>query len=156
MAAALWWGLGAFDVHGGLRLLAIALGAVGVHLLWERVFYNPFEHLGVMPIHKDDPLMKEAVSRARSEMSRFLEIYPDHKEDTMVRFPFTTDEGTVEHLWGDLVEVSGDWAVVFARTYPTTHKGEFEPKMDVPLLAITDWQIEMRDGSLRGGYTNRA
>lgn len=156
LAAALWFGLGAVDLHVGLRILAVVLGAIGIHLVWERVFYDPFVHLGVMPIHQDDPLMKEAVSRARSEFPRFLGIYPEHKEDTIVRFPFTTVEGTVEHLWGDLVEVSGDRARVFTRTIPTTNEEDFEPGREIALADITDWQVEMRDGTLRGGYTNRA
>ena len=156
LALALWFGLDAAGLTWGLRLIAVLIGAIGVHLVWERVFYDPFVHLGVIPIHQDDPLMKEAVARAKGEMPEFLEMYPDHKSDTVVRFAFKSDDGTVEHLWGDLVEVSGDQASVFARTFPVSHKGAFEPKMQVPLSALTDWQIEMRDGSLRGGYTNRA
>jgi uncharacterized protein YegJ (DUF2314 family) len=28
--------------------------------------------------------------------------------------------------------------------------------MTVPVSDVTDWQIEFRDGTLRGGFTNRA
>jgi uncharacterized protein YegJ (DUF2314 family) len=156
VAAALWFGLGALEIAIPWRLGAIIAGAIAVHLIWEWWIHPPY-FSGVMPIHQDDPLIKAAVAEGRATFPRFLEsVYPDHRADSCVRFSFTTDTGTVENLWADLLELRGDRAVVFVRTLPIEHQGEFEPKMEIPVEQISDWQVEYRDGTLRGGFTNRA
>jgi uncharacterized protein YegJ (DUF2314 family) len=157
VAAALWFGLGAGEIGIPWRFGAIVVGAVLVHLLWEWWLHPPYYNPGAMPIHLDDPLLKEAVAEGRATLPRFLEsIYPTHAKDTCVRFPFTSDFGTVEHLWADLLEVNGDRAMVFVRTFPIEHQGDFEPRMEISVAQISDWQVEYRDGTLRGGFTNRA
>ncbi len=74
----------------------------------------------------------------------------------MVRFCFETDTGTVEHLWGDLLEIDDEQATVYLRTPPVDHNVELDRTMTIKRDQINDWQLEFRDGTLRGGYTNRA
>ena len=156
VALCVWFGLTYFHLHWGIKLGAIVVGAILVHFVWEHFIYNPFFYLGAMPVANDDPVMLEAVENGKSTFTKFLEIYPDHKTDSCVRFRFETDSGAVENLWGDLLEITEDQATVYLRTAPVDHNGELDRKMTIDRDQINDWQVEFRDGTLRGGYTNRA
>jgi len=156
VALALWFGLTYFNLHWGIKVGAIVIGAIVVHLIWENFIYNPFLYLGAMPVAVDDPFMLEAVEKGKATLAKFLEIYPDHKSDSTVRFRFETDTGTVENLWGDLLEIDQRKATIYLRTAPIDHEGELERTMTIDRDQINDWQVEFRDGTLRGGYTNWA
>jgi uncharacterized protein YegJ (DUF2314 family) len=156
VALGLWFGLTYFDLHWVVKFGAIVIGAIVVHIIWERFIYNPFLYLGAIPVSSDDPVMLEAVENGKSTFVKFLEIYSDHKTDSCVRFRFETDEGAVENLWGDLLEIGEDQATVYLRTPPVNHNGELNRTMTIDRDQINDWQVEFRDGTLRGGYTNRA
>jgi uncharacterized protein YegJ (DUF2314 family) len=156
VATAVWFGLGCWDIHWGIRILAIVGGGTCVHQFWERVMFNPYAYLGAMPIANDDPIMLKAVARARETLSEFRSLQIEHKEDSMVKFRFTTDSGAVEGLWGDLLEMGATTVKVYVRTPPLQHSGTFERTMTVSTDDITDWQVELHDGTLRGGFTNQA
>lgn len=156
VALTIWFGLSYFSLHWGIKLGAILAGALLVHFVWEALFRDPFLYLGAMPIDVNDPLMLQAVEKAKTTFAKFLEVYPDHKDDSTVRFRFETDTGTVENLWGDLLDINDESATVFLRTPPVDHNGELDRTMTVTHDQINDWQVEFRDGTLRGGYTNVA
>jgi uncharacterized protein YegJ (DUF2314 family) len=156
VAAALWFGLGHFGLGWLARLVAVVIGAFGVHYVWERFANSPFLYLGARPFSPDDPLMVEAVQKARSSLDRMRTLYPEHCTDTVVRFPLRTKSGRIEQVWGDLLELGSDTAKVYLRTLPVEEAELPDRTIDVALADISDWQIEMPDGSLRGGFTNRA
>ena len=156
LGAGIWAFLAALDVHWAFRVVAMLLGVIAVHWFWERFVFAPFDYLGVMPFSPDDPLMETARTRARETFGEFLELFPHHKQDSMVRFRFETDIGEVEYVWGDLSEINSAAAKVYLRTFPIQHRGPLDRAMDVSRENIDDWQIELRDGSLRGGFTNQA
>lgn len=157
VAAALWFGLGALAVGVPWRLAAVVLGAVAVHFVWERVIFNPYVYLGTMPVADDDPVMQEARERAKETLAVFLEkIFPEHRRDCMVKFPFQTSSGVLENLWADLLEVDGDVLKVFLRTPPAHHDRPVDRNLEVPVNDVLDWQVEFEDGTIGGGYTNRA
>jgi uncharacterized protein YegJ (DUF2314 family) len=156
LAVVLWLATGAFGAPLLVRLAAILVGAFIVHLTWEKFLGSPFEDLGAMPIADDDPLMLDAIERAKTRWPDFVAIYPEHRTDSMVKFRFLTDRGSTENLWGDLVELTPETATVYVRTPPIEHDGAIERTMPVPVSNIVDWQVEFTDGTLRGGYTNRA
>jgi len=150
-AAGLWFGLG--NAHWGIKVGAILVGILVVHWIWERVFYSSLPPPGTMQIAKDDPLLLAAMEQGRATFGKFLEIYPQHKSDSAVRFAFETDAGTVESLWGDLLELDERNATVFLRTPPFEHKGKLEQKIVIDRDKIHDWQVAFRDGTSRGGFT---
>jgi uncharacterized protein YegJ (DUF2314 family) len=156
VALTIWFGLSLLNLHWGIRLGAILGGAVLVHFVWEFFFRDPFLYLGAMPIDPNDPLMLQAVDRAKMTFPKFLEVFPNHKSDSTVRFRFETDTGTVENLWGDLLDFNDESATVFLRTPPIDHNGDLDRTMTIKRDQINDWQVEFRDGTLRGGYTNVA
>lgn len=157
VALTLWFGLGWLDIGVGWRLGAIVAGGICVHLFWEHFVFNPYLYLGAMPVSNDDPVMVQAREKAAGTLPLFLEkIFPEHRQDSMVKFRFTTSSGEVEKLWADLLEVNGNTLKVYVRTYPVHHDQLFNDTQEVDIADIVDWQVEYRDGTLRGGYTNRA
>ena len=141
-----WWG----------TAVVLVAGFVIVHVVWERVFFNPFVHLGAMPIANDDPLMLNALERARETWKDFLEIYPQHRQDSIVKFKMQNTDGEYENLWGDLLDLHGENASVYLRTPPVGEMDIDDRNLTVPIENIVDWQIEFTDGSLRGGFTQQA
>jgi uncharacterized protein YegJ (DUF2314 family) len=156
VALVIWFALAFFGVGIAWRLAAIALGAVAIHQFWERVLFNPFLCLGAMPVSSDDPLMQEARRMAAASMPTLRRLFPEHPKDTSVRFGLRVKSGKIEHVWGDLLELADSTAKVFLRTPPTEEVEMSDRTMSIPVTDIDDWQIEFTDGTLRGGFTNRA
>jgi uncharacterized protein YegJ (DUF2314 family) len=150
-----WYVTGEMNVSLVARLAALVVAAAAVHTVWQRLFPGPL-YLGAPAFDNDDPLILAAVEEARRTLPFLRKVFPDHRQDTMVRYAFLSDSGTVEYLWGDLLELSETTAKVFTRTPPISHKGPFERTLVVPVEELSDWQIEYHDGSLRGGFTNQA
>ena len=134
----------------------VLVGAMVVHFIWERLFFDPFLYLGARPVDPQDPLMIAARKKAISELPQFVRLFEERPSDSMVKFAFETDQGQTEFLWGDLLELSEADAKVFLRTPPIAHSGSLEREMTIPCEAIVDWQVEFPDGTLRGGYSNLA
>jgi hypothetical protein len=140
-----WW----------LTTAAVIAGFMGVHLLFERVLAGPV-HLGAAEIADDDPLMLSALAEAKRTWSGLLRLYPQHPQDTMVKYRLRTTSGDIENVWGDLLELRSDDATVYLRTPPVGDIDIPDPRMVIPVSDIVDWQIEFTDGSLRGGFTQQA
>lgn len=156
VACAMWFMI-QFAGFGILqRLVGIVVGAIAVHFVWEKLIFNPMLYLGAMPVSDDDPLMTSAKARARETIPELRDLFPEHDQDSMVKFLFHNDSGTKENLWADLVSLSGDSAKVYIRTPPVEHTGDLDRKQEILVDDIVDWQVEMRDGSIRGGFTNFA
>jgi uncharacterized protein YegJ (DUF2314 family) len=100
--------------------------------------------------------MKEALRLAVESMPQLRALFPEHPSDTVVRFGLKVKSGKAEFVWGDLLEIDDSNAKVFLRTLPTEEADIPDRTLTIPVSDIDDWQIEFRDGSLRGGFTNRA
>jgi uncharacterized protein YegJ (DUF2314 family) len=156
VGAWVWCILGWCGAAWVLQTIAVGIGVVLVHQVWERFIFQPFDYLGVLPVADDDPVMLEALAAARATLPAFLRAYPHHQCESSVEFRVTTSSGRREQVWADLLEITGDTAKVFVRTPPVEDSPDFQPFMTVPVADILDWQIEFPDGTLYGGYTNRA
>lgn len=156
VATAVWWALTAAEVAVGWRLGALLVGTLVVHELWQRLVPPPYLYLGAVAVADDDPLMLEARQKARVTLSRFLdELLPAHPQDSMVKFALETSDGSVENVWADVVAVSGERLSVLVRTLPSAGSGE-PLTSEIGRGEILDWMVELPDGTLRGGFTNRA
>jgi hypothetical protein len=72
-----------------------------------------------------------------------------------VKVRFETDTGQVEHIWCWLRAIDGESMKVEIITYPHTQKAKIPLGQVFPLSALEDWQVEQRNGTLRGGYTQK-
>jgi hypothetical protein len=106
----------------------------------------------VAPISDADPLMLKATEKARSTVDSLRALFKERPRDTMVKIPFKTDSGDTEHLWGDLLELTSDRIKLRIKTPPATQKGKFDRVQERPLSDLEDWQVEQRDGSIRGAF----
>ena len=140
----------------GWRIASVVVGAFCVHWIWERMFSNPFLYLGARPIAPDDPILLDAKAKARESMARLYQLYPEHPKDTVVRFRLAVPNGADEFVWCDLLELTEQQAKVFLRTPPRQKVELAERTMNISSSSIDDWQMELRDGSLLGGFTNQA
>ena len=156
VAALICAGLGILGLDWGWRIGGLVLGIVVMHVLWERLAFDPVVDLGRMPFPNDDPLMHEAVARARTELPRFLALHPQYRRRSFVRFPFRSASGITMHVWGRLLAVHCGRAQVVARTAPAAPTDLLDPALDIAVDDISDWQIRLPDGNVLGGYTNRA
>jgi hypothetical protein len=129
---------------GGTPLLWIAvMGAALVALLLLRRWLASHP-LGIPPmaVADDDPLLVEALARARETLPAFLALLPEHPGRAFVRL----GDGT-EHPWAQVERLDGDHLVV------RVEDGAARP---VDLSAVEDWQVELPDGTIRGGFTLHA
>jgi uncharacterized protein YegJ (DUF2314 family) len=152
----MWHGMGWCGGGWLLQTIAVLIGVVLVHRVWERFVFQPYDYLGVLPVADDDPIMLDALATARATLPAFIRAFPGHPRDSMVKFRVTTPSGRGELVWADLLEITGDTAKAYVRTPPAESTPDFRPDMTVAVADILDWQIEASDGTLRGGYTNRA
>jgi hypothetical protein len=106
----------------------------------------------VSPIAEHDPAMPGARVRAQQLLPLLRELFARSPEDTAVKFPFRTDAGQVEHVWGMLLALTEDTFTARVVTPPTSQTSAFEPVQTRPLAELEDWQVEQRDGMMRGGF----
>jgi len=138
-----------------VTLAVIAAAMVAILLVRRWLVAHPFG-LKPLDVRDDDPLLREAEARARKSLPAFLRLLPDHMGRAYVKFAFATDAGTTEHLWARVEAREGDRLRVQVETPPRDHGGAFEAERTLAPADLEDWQIEMEDGTIRGGYTLHA
>jgi hypothetical protein len=104
----------------------------------------------------DDPLFLEAVQRARTSIGSLRALMSNGHELVFVKYPFTTDSGQVEHVWGKPLKLGESDMEVTIETPPIAHRGPVPESLAMSLDSLEDWQAELPDGALRGGFTTRA
>ena len=139
-------------------LIVIALGlagAVALLFVWWRFFYIARPEVPPLSIAPDDPLMKEAVVKAKESIPRFRELAAQSNKGIRVKVPFVSSSGTTEHLWAEVLSIRDSQMDVRYLTPPVTHTGRLERLHTHPVADLTDWQVELPSGRYAGGYTMR-
>ena len=133
-----------------LPLVLVIIGAV--LLIWIGFKYaTPKATL----LAADDPLWVEAVNRARSTVLEMM-VFLDQGRDVWVKFPVDTTDAP-EHVWGRVTSRSND--VLDCRIETPTVARTRAPTTGttrVRAADIEDWQVELEDGTIRGGFTTIA
>ncbi len=106
-----------------------------------------------LALDPDDPLMREAVRKARDALPRFRELLdrPHAAAHVKVRFVSSTDE--TEYLWAELRLLGENEVEVLYTTPPVTHRGRLERIQKHPLTDVVDWQVETAEGLYEGGFS---
>lgn len=100
-----------------------------------------------------DPLWVRGVAKARETASILRELYRAGNTDCGVKFPFQTDSGTIEHVWGRTSEIGEASFKAAIETAPLGHQGALPKELELPLDTLEDWLVRCPDGTMRGGYT---
>lgn len=107
-------------------------------------------------IDPTDPLWVRGVEKARETVPVLRDLYRAGNTDCGVKFPFLTDSGTNEHVWGQLSGIGDSSFKATIETPPLGHRGTLPKELEVPLDALEDWLVRCPDGTMRGGYTTIA
>jgi uncharacterized protein YegJ (DUF2314 family) len=127
--------------------------AVVLYRRW-RARQDEFPPLQTAP---DDPLMLEALAKAKASLPEFLARLQQAKDSALVKLRFVSSSNDVEHLWANVLSlVSEQELAVQLVTTPVTHTGALDPIRRCRLEDIEDWQVRDAAGKVHGAFTQRA
>ncbi|GAB2862031.1 hypothetical protein GCM10027277_33240 [Pseudoduganella ginsengisoli] len=106
-------------------------------------------------IADDDPLMLEAVEKARESITELRGHFVESAEHVQVKVPFVTSSGTTEFLWGELLAITAEDMEVKYLTPPVTHTGYLERIHRHPIGELRDWVYMKNPGNYQGGFSMR-
>ena len=106
-------------------------------------------------IDMSKPPWSDAVGKAKQSVPTLRELFPAHRGSVGVKYPLRTSRGETEHVWGQLLELGPQTFVAGLDTPLLRGKPVGEPPFTISLSELEDWQLEMPDGAIRGGYTTR-
>jgi hypothetical protein len=101
------------------------------------------------------PPWSEAKAKAQATIPVLRELYANYGNAIMVKYPLMTTRREHEHVWGTLLELA---ETTFSATLDTpvrSGRALSEPPFEVAIAELEDWQLELPDGAIRGGYTIR-
>ena len=138
-----------------LKVILFAALAVAVWLFVRWRSPRPdFPPLNTAP---DDPLLLEAVEKAKASLGEFRWLLNEPKQDALVKIRFVSSSNQVEHLWAEVLEMLGENELgVRLVTPPVTHTGQLERLWRCSFDDVEDWQIRDAAGRVHGGFTQRA
>ncbi len=119
-------------------------------------FISPSPEFPPLETDPDDPLLLEAMEKAKSTFSEFRELFEKYPEDAFVKLYFESNSGTVEHLGAHVESIEGNELKVLLITPPVTHKGQLDRSYVCKFNDLEDWQVTDIEGNIYGGYTQRA
>ena len=138
-----------------MKYLLIPLLVAGVAFVWWRYFYIARPDVPPLVIAPDDPLMLEAISKAKATIPQLRELADRPNRGIRVKVPFVSSSGTTEHLWAEVLSIRDSQMEVRYLTPPVTHTGRLERLHTHTVSDLTDWQVEFESGKYAGGYTMR-
>ncbi|MEQ2008589.1 MAG: DUF2314 domain-containing protein [Limisphaerales bacterium] len=138
-----------------MKYLLIPLIVAVVVFVWWRFFYIARPEVPPLVIAPDDPLMTEAISKAKATIPQLRELAASPNRGVRVKVPFTTSSGVTEHLWAEVLSLRESEMEVRYLTPPVTHTGRLERLHKHTVSDLTDWQVERESGKYAGGYTMR-
>lgn len=135
-------------------LAAIAVLLAIAFLVRWRASRPEFPPLQTRP---DDPLMLEALEKARESLAEFMTLVRAAHQHALVKLRFESSGGLVEHLWAEVLEVIDDATLgVRLVTPPVTHSGSLDRLWRCTLDDVEDWQVRDAEGRIHGGFSQRA
>jgi len=133
-------------------IVTIAIG------LWTAHWWFMGRNRPVVPpleIADDDPLMLDAVTKARTSIAELRCHFAESPAHVQVKIPFVSNSGTTEFLWSELLAITEDDMEVRYMTPPATHSGHLERIHRHPISDLRDWVYIKNKGNYRGGFSMR-
>lgn len=110
-----------------------------------------------LPTAPDDPLLLDALAKAKASLGDFRRLLHEPREHALVKIRFVSNSDQVEHLWAEVLEVISDTELgVRLVTPPVTHSGQLERLWRCTFGDIEDWQVRDATGRVHGGFSQRA
>lgn len=106
-------------------------------------------------VDTSQPAWIEAVARARAAVPVLRELVAAREAPVDVKYALQNSAGDTEHVWGELLELADDEFCANLRTPLLRGRLVSSPPFRLPLSALEDWQAELPDGTIRGGFTTQ-
>lgn len=139
-----------------MKILIATVVVLALAFIWRRYFYSPRPEMPPLMIEPDDPLMENAMAKAKATVSEFMAKSAEPESYAKVKVPFVSSSGTTEYLWAELISLAEPEMTVRYLTPPVTHTGRLERVHTVPISDLVDWQVEFKSGRYAGGFTMQA
>jgi uncharacterized protein YegJ (DUF2314 family) len=135
-------------------VVAIATGlGVWLYIRWR----SPRPEFPPLNTSPDDPLMIDALSKAKASLPDFLKFLKEPYENALVKLYFLSNTNQVEHLWAEVQSVVSDTELdILLVTPPVSHSGPLDRRYICKLDDIEDWQVRDMSGKVHGGFSQRA
>jgi hypothetical protein len=101
------------------------------------------------------PPWSEAKAKAQESVPLLRELHVVHAGAIMVKYPLKNGRGEQEHVWGSLLTLKERTFSATLDTPLREGKPLTLPPFEVDIAELEDWQLELPDGSIRGGFTTR-
>lgn len=136
--------------------ILLAVGVVVAVWLFVR-WRSPRPDFPPLSTSPDDPLIVEALAKAKATTDQFLALVRAPKESALVKLYFVSNSNQVEHLWAEVLDVLGEKELgVRLVTPPVTHSGQLERLYRCNIDDVEDWQVRDAQGKVHGGFSQRA
>jgi uncharacterized protein YegJ (DUF2314 family) len=136
--------------------ILLAIGAVVAIWLFVR-WRSPRPDFPPLNTSPDDPLMVEALAKAKGSLGQFLALLKAPKDSALVKLRFVSNSNQIEHLWAEVLEVLSEKELgVRLETPPVTHSGHLDRLYRCDVDDIEDWQVRDTQGKVHGGFSQRA
>jgi hypothetical protein len=136
----------------GLEAGQVVAGFVLMWLGWRRLM-DPGKGVEQQPIDWDAPELVDSITKAHEHIDYFIARVIANVDGAYIKFPFETDTGVKEFVWGYVHNYNDGVFNVSMANVPHSQKGHFRARRDVPQADILDWQIMLDDGKLEGAYS---
>lgn len=138
-----------------MKFLLILIILLVVFLVWWRYFRIARPVVPPLTISPDDPLMNQAIAKAKATIAHFCELVARPHRGAHVKIPFVSSSGETEFLWAEILSLRDSQMEVRYLTPPVTHTGRLERLHTHAVSDLVDWQVEFESGRYEGGYTMR-
>lgn len=106
-------------------------------------------------VDPNNPLWAEAKTKAAATIDTLVALYPQHPNNSFVKFSHDGVSGFKEDIWAKVTGMGTGYVEVTIETKYLKDK-EAENKRQLPLGQVIDWMVELPNGKVRGGYTTQA
>jgi len=137
---------------------SIAVGVLCAAVVWLFLRWrSPRPEFPPLQTSPEDPLVVDALAKAKASLGRFLELARAPRQHALVKLYFVSNSNQVEHLWAEVLEIVSESELrVRLVTPPVTHAGHLERLYQCSTEDIQDWQVRDGQGKIHGGFSQRA
>lgn len=140
-------------MNPGVVVLAFAAAGAWVFSRW----YSPRPEFPPLITAPDEPLMVEAMDKARASLDDFRALLRAPHRHAIVKIRFLSNGEQIEHLWAEVLRAPADDKLdIRLVTPPITHSGRLNRLRTCDLSDVEDWQVRDTSGKIHGGFTHRA
>lgn len=137
----------------GIAIAVVVVLAIWLFIRWR----SPRPDFPPLQTSPDDPLMIEALAKARGSLDEFKRRLNEPRESALVKLRFVSSSDQVEHVWAEVLELVSDTELgVRLVTPPVSHSGQLERLWRCTFDDIEDWHVRDSSGRIHGGFSERA